>query len=84
MSEAIETPYGWSSAFQPTRRDMANGPRSESCMPLAITSRLPPRSRNACRRASWAGLSESGVPATAITFTSGAILESVSANGWTV
>ena len=53
-------------------------------MPLAITSRLPPRSRNARSRASWAAVSESGVPATAITFTSGAITLSVRANAPTV
>src|SRR5881394_1925242 len=63
---------------------MASGPWSERVMPPAITSRLPPRSRNACSRASWAGLSESGVPATAIAFTSGAIVVSVSANVVTV
>src|SRR5947199_293507 len=39
MLEAIETPYGLSSAFHPTRRDAANGGpcwESCSCMPAAL------------------------------------------------
>ena len=80
MSEATAIPYGLSSSFQATGCENANGPCVESCIPPAMSSRLPPRSRKARSRAASGALSESGVPATAITFTSGAITVSVSAN----
>ena len=53
-------------------------------MPLAMRSRLPPRSRNALKVAACAPRNESGVPAKISTFTSGAIVLSESETERTV
>ena len=71
MSERIEMPYGFSTSFQPTGREKANGPCGDSAIPLAIRSRLPPPAMYCCRRCRAGALSESGVPAKISTFTSG-------------